>query len=212
MSNSQEQSKDVLRVANAMWSLGGPRVLRLDCGETRTVIKEGGGRFEIPPAAEESGEGDPATFIALNETHHMSKSNGGVRVANMGRRNVGKSPEYIQARMCEYTNAHRQGSDTEGEKAFKAWQKQQAPGYKGKRDILYHSIEAAPPFDILTEEGRSTGCGRRTSTPSGTTSNAKSDEMADDRTICRGFDPLLSQRFGDRRGRLGRAGQVRRTR
>lgn len=182
MSNSQEQSKDVLRVANAMWGAEAREYYRLDCGETRTVIKDSGGRFEIPPAAEESGEGDPATFIAMNETHHMSKSNGGSRVANMGRRNVGKAPSYIQARMCEYTNAHRQGSDTEGEKAFKAWQKQQAPGYKGKRDILYHSIEAAPPFDILTEDGRKHGLRQAYLDAEWNDIERKSDEIADDRT------------------------------
>jgi hypothetical protein len=182
ISNSQEQSKDVLRVANAMWSRAAREYYGLDCGETRTVIKGTGARFEIPPTAEESGEGDPATFVALNETHHMSKSNGGSRVAAMGRRNVGKSPDYIQARMCEYTNAHRQGSDTEGEKAYVAWQKQQAPGYKGKRDILYHSIEAAPPFDIETEEGRFRGLAQAYLDASWNDIQRKSDEMADDRT------------------------------
>ncbi|AGM28185.1 hypothetical protein [Mycobacteroides abscessus] len=182
MSNSQEQSKDVLRVANAMWGAAAREYYGLDCGETRTVLKGNGGRFEIPPSAEESGEGDPATFVALNETHHMSKSNGGTRVASMARRNVGKSPSYIQARMCEYTNAHRQGSDTEGEKAFKAWQKQQAPGYRGKRDILYHSIEAAPPFDILTEPGRFRGLNQAYLDADWNDIQRKSDEMADDRT------------------------------
>jgi hypothetical protein len=182
MSNSQEQSKDVLRVANAMWSHAAREHYGLDCGETRTVLKDGGGRFEIPPAAEESGEGDPATFVALNETHHMSKSNGGSRVAAMGRRNVGKSPAYIQARMCEYTNAHRQGSDTEGEKSFRAWQKQQAPGWKGKQDILYHSIEAAPPFDIVTEAGRLRGLRQAYVDADWNDIDRKSDEIADDRT------------------------------
>lgn len=182
MSNSQEQSKDVLRVANAMWSMAAREYYGLDCGETRTVIKNSGGRFEIPPAAEESGEGDPATFVALNETHHMSKSNGGARVAKMGRRNVGKSPAYIQARMCEYTNAHRQGSDTEGEGAFKAWQKQQAPGYRGVKDILYHSIEAAPPFDIVTEEGRQRALRQAYLDADWNDIKRKSAEMADDQT------------------------------
>lgn len=182
MSNSQDQSKDVLRVANGMWGAAAREFYSLDCGETRTIIKNSGGRFEIPPAAEESGEGDPATFVALNETHHMSKSNGGSRVANMGRRNVGKSPAYIQARMVEYTNAHRQGSDTEGEKAFKSWQKQQAPGYKDAKDILYHSIEAAPPFDILTKEGRFRGLRQAYLDAEWNDIERKSAEMADDRT------------------------------
>lgn len=182
MSNSQDQSKDVLRVANAMWSAEAREYYSLDVGDTRTIVRDTGGRFEIPTTSEESGEGDPATFVALNETHHMSKSNGGSRVANMGRRNVGKSPDYIQARMCEYTNAHRQGSDTEGERAFKSWQKQQAPGFRGKKDILYHSIEAAPPFDILTEEGRFKGLRQAYLDADWNDIQRKSDEMADDQT------------------------------
>lgn len=182
MSNSEAQSKDVLRVANAMWSRDARDYYGLDCGETRTIIKGTGARFEIPPTSEASGEGDPATFVALNETHHMSKSNGGSRVAAMGRRNVGKSPEYIQARMCEYTNAHRQGSDTEGESAYQAWQKQQAPNYKGDRDILYHSIEAAPPFDIDTAEGRVRGLNQAYLDADWNDIKRKSAEMADART------------------------------
>lgn len=157
MSNSQDQSKDVLRVANAMWTRHAREYYGLDCGDTRTVLKNGGGRFEVPPSAEESAEGDPATFIALNESHHMTHSNGGDDVAKVARRNVAKSPDTIQARLCEYTNAHRQGSESEGEKSFQAWQKQQMPGYSGDRDILYDSIEAAPPFDLITDEGRQRG-------------------------------------------------------
>lgn len=182
LSNSQEQSQDVLRVANGMWSRAAKEYYGLDTGTTRTVIKGTGGRFEIPPTSEESGEGDPATHIALNESHHMSKSNGGSKVAAMGRRNVAKAPEYIQARMVEYTNAHRQGSDTEGEKAYRAWQKQQAPGYRGKKDILYHSIEAAPPFDLITEKGRKRGLKQAYLDAKWNDMQRKSDEIADERT------------------------------
>lgn len=181
LSNSQEQSKDVLRIANGMWSKAAREYYSLDCGETRTIIKGVGARFEIPPSAETSGEGDPATFIALNETHHMTQSNRGDEVADVGRRNVGKSPDYIQARMCEYTNAHRQGMDSVGERAFKAWQKQQNPGYKEKRDILYHSIEAAPPFDIVSKEGRYRGLQQAYLDAEWNDIERKSDEIADDR-------------------------------
>ena len=157
LSNSLEQSKDVLRVANGMWSRDARDFYRLDCGETRTILKDSGGRFEVPPTSEGSGEGDPATFIALNETHHMTESSGGAKVARMAYRNVGKSPKQIQARVCEFTNAHRPGQDSVAEGAFNAWQKQMSPKYRGKRDILYDSIEAPPDTDILTEEGRVRG-------------------------------------------------------
>lgn len=157
LSNSEAQSKDVLRVANAMWSQDARGFYGLDCGETRTIIKGTGARFEIPPSSEASGEGDPATFVALNESHHMTAENGGHRVAAMGRRNVAKSPATIQARLCEFTNAHRQGYDSVAERSFSAWQKQLSRGYHGKRDILYDSIEAPPGTDILTPAGRMAG-------------------------------------------------------
>lgn len=182
MSNSEAQSKDVLRVANAMWSQDAREFYNLDCGETRTVLKTNGGRFEIPPSSEASGEGDPATFVALNESHHMTESNGGTRVAAMARRNVAKSPAQIQARLCEFTNAHRQGGASVAEASFEAWQHQQAKGYRGKRDILYDSIEAPPGTDILTEEGRLAGLRASYSDAEWNDIERLSDEMMDRRT------------------------------
>ena len=157
MSNSQEQSKDVLRVANAMWSKDAREYYDLDCGETRTVVRSNGGRFEVPMSSEASAEGDPATFVILNESHHMTHSNGGANVAAVARRNVGKSPKEIGARVVECTNAHVPGRDSVAEGSFVAWQKQQAPQHTGNRDILYDSIEAPPSTDILTDAGRQVG-------------------------------------------------------
>ena len=157
VANSESQSRDVLRVANAMWSRRAREFYDLDCGETRTIVKSNGGRFEIPPAAEASGEGDPATFVAINETHHMTETSGGQKVAAMARRNVGKSPSVIQARLVEFTNAHRQGGASVAEASHEAFLGQSAPGYHGKRDILYDSIEAPPGTDILSPAGRAAG-------------------------------------------------------
>ena len=182
ISNSGEQSKDVLRVANGMWSREAREFYGLDCGETRTVLKDSGGRFEVPPTSEGSGEGDPATFIALNETHHATESSGGAKVIRMAYRNVGKSPKVIQARACEFTNAHRPGQDSAAEKAFNAWQKQMAPKYRGARDILYDSIEAPPDTDIMSEEGRVRGLRAAYADAPWNDIPRISAEMVDDRT------------------------------
>ncbi|KAB2809252.1 terminase [Pimelobacter simplex] len=182
MSNSEAQSKDVLRVANAMWSREAREFYDLDCGETRTVLRPNGGRFEIPPSSEASGEGDPATFVALNESHHMTETSGGQRVAAMARRNVGKSPAEIQARLCEFTNAHKQGGGSVAESTFEEFQKQQAPGYRGKRDLLYDSIEAPPATDILTAEGRMAGARAAYSDAPWADLERICDEMMDSRT------------------------------
>lgn len=148
-SNSEDQSKDMMRVANAQLNSEARDYYRLDCAETRTIIKDSGGRLEVLTASERSNEGDPATFIALNESHHMTVSSGGVNLAKVARRNVGKSPASLQARMVEYTNAHESGSDSVAERSFNSWQKQTSGNNPAlNRDILYDSVEADPGLDF----------------------------------------------------------------
>jgi hypothetical protein len=154
-SNSEAQSKDVLRIANAMWSKDARIFYDLDCGETRTIIKNTGARIEVLTASETSAEGDPATFIFVNETHHMNDSNRGTRTAAVARRNVGKSPEALQARTLDGTNAHQSGSDSVAERTFNAWQEQVTAHRLNSAvpvDILYDSIEAPPYLDIYDPE------------------------------------------------------------
>lgn len=145
-SNSEAQSKDMLRVMNAMLGPEAREHYGIDTGETRSIIREGG-RTEVLTSSEKSSEGDPATFIALNESHHMTGPSGGHAVAEVARRNVAKSPSWIQARLCEFTNAHVQGMDSVAERSFTAWQSQLADD-RLKQDILYDSIEADPRIDI----------------------------------------------------------------
>jgi hypothetical protein len=156
-SNSEAQSKDMMRIANALLPQETRDHYAIDCGETRTILKDtGGGRMEILTASEKTAEGDPATFVGLNESHHMTESSGGHRIASVARRNVGKSPAHLQARLCEFTNAHQQGSESEAERSFEAWQKQ-VSGQAKKRDILYDSIEAPPNTDLYDDESRAAG-------------------------------------------------------
>ena len=155
-SNSEAQSKDVLRVANAQLCKQTREHYAIDCGETRTILKDTGGRLEVLTASEASSEGDPASFILLNESHHMTQSSGGHKVAKVARRNVGKSPASVQARLCEMTNAHQQGNDSTAERSFEAWQ-MQAAGKTKRRDILYDSIEAPPTTDLNDDVSRTAG-------------------------------------------------------
>ena len=147
--NSEPQARDTLRIANSMLSKDARSFYGLDCGETQTKLTDGsGGRMETLTASDASSEGDPATFIALNESHHMT-GDLGRRIADVARRNVGKSPAELQARMVEYTNAHRMGGDSVAEDSFNAWQKQVSGKYPGLRqDILYDSIEADPALRL----------------------------------------------------------------
>lgn len=148
--NSEAQAKDMLRIANALFNREARDFYQIDCGETRTILKDGG-RLELLTASEKSSEGDAATFIALNESHHMTEASGGHRIAEVARRNVGKSPAALQARLCEFTNAHRMGSDSVAERTFNAWQAQ-VSGRALRQDILYDSIEADPATRLHVED------------------------------------------------------------
>lgn len=148
--NSEAQAKDVLRVANAMLNREARDFYQIDCGETRTILKDGG-RLELLTSSEKSSEGDAATFILLNESHHMTESSGGHKIAEVARRNVGKSPASLQARLCEMTNAHRMGTDSVAERSFNAWQAQ-VSGRAARKDILYDSIEADPSTRLHVPE------------------------------------------------------------
>lgn len=154
-SNSEAQSKAVLRVANSQLGADAVDYYQLDKGQTATYVKGGGARMEVLTASERSSEGNPATFVMLNETHHMTRESGGQNLAAVARRNVGKSKRSVQARIVEFTNAHAQGSMSVGEKSFEAWQKQQSGKYKQlKKDILYDSIEYDPRLDFYDPQER----------------------------------------------------------
>lgn len=153
--NSLKQTNEVLGLANAMFSKELVKKLKIDTGITRT-LKPGGSRIVGLTSSEKSAEGDPATFIALNETHHFTEASGGHKLARVARRNVGKSPAWIQGRLCEFTNAHQMGVDSVAEQSFVAWQAQ-AMGRTRLKDILYDSIEAPPGLDMYSLDDIATG-------------------------------------------------------
>lgn len=153
--NSESQAKDVLRVLNAMIS----KKMRLRYGITPGKLQtqtRSGSMIELLTNSERSAEGDPPTAVFLNESHHMTVSSGGEGIAEVVRRNVGKSPDYIGARVLELTNAHQQGMDSIAERSYEAWQAQ-AAGKTHHRDILYDSIEADPATDLLDVESLERG-------------------------------------------------------
>lgn len=145
-SNSEAQSKDVLRVVNAMVSRDLADEVGVDPGLLQTKLASGT-LIEVLTASERSSEGDPADDIFLNESHHMTESSGGHRIAEVARRNVAKGPEGL-ARVLELTNAHEVGADSVGEQSYLAWQEKVSGGNRGRMDILYDSREAPAGLDL----------------------------------------------------------------
>jgi hypothetical protein len=106
--NSEGQAKDVIMVMNAMLDADMVAAYGIDKGITRTQLPSGS-RVEVLTTSERSGEGDPATAIFLNETHHMTVTSGGDRLAAVARRNAGKGPGWSRAgaRVHEHPPAGR---------------------------------------------------------------------------------------------------------
>ena len=146
--NSEGQAADVLRVLAAMIPAATREEYGVDVGTTR-IAAAGGGLVQLLTTSTASAEGDPASHITVNESHHLTKSNGGHSLAGVCRRNVGKSPGGL-ARVVEYTNAHQPGADSVAERSYHAWQSQ-VSGKAPSRDILYDSREAEPGI-VLGDE------------------------------------------------------------
>lgn len=121
----------------------------LDPGLTR-VFANGGGRLEPITASAPSAEGARPTFCALDETHHWMRANGGHKLAEVIRRNLGKSRDGM-ARSIETTNAHEMGMESVAERSYDAWQSQHTGRSKGST-ILYDSREAPPGVDMGDDE------------------------------------------------------------
>lgn len=111
----------------------------LDLGLTR-IYTRSGGKLEPISASAPTAEGARPTFCVLDETHLWLDTNGGHKLAEVIRRNLGKSRDGA-ARSVETTNAHELGRDSVAERSHNAWAAQQAR--TGSRaTILYDSREA----------------------------------------------------------------------
>lgn len=120
----------------------------LDPGLTR-VFSAGGGKLEPITASASTAEGARPTFCVLDETHHWVQANGGHKLAEVIRRNLGKSRDGA-ARSVETTNAHEMGIESVAERSYDAWQTQLA-GRTARATILYDSREAPAGIDLAEE-------------------------------------------------------------
>lgn len=113
----------------------------IDLGRTKVFLKgRPGCVIEPVTAAAGSREGQPITAAVLDETHLWLRSNGGIRLAAVLRRNLGK----MNGRSLESTNAFLPGEGSVAEETHKAWE-------KGQDGLLYEAVEA-PWVDNLSDK------------------------------------------------------------
>lgn len=120
----------------------------LDPGVTR-ILTGNRGRLEPITASAPTAEGARPSFVVMDETHHWTSGNGGHKLADVIRRNLGKSRDGA-ARSVESTNAHEPGQDSVAERSYNAWQATQA-GRTRREGLLYDAREAPPDVDLTDE-------------------------------------------------------------
>lgn len=129
----------------------------LDPGLTR-IYSENGGKLEPLTASSPTAEGAKPSFVVMDETHLWKEADGGHKLAQVIRRNLGKSREGA-ARSVETTNAHQMGEDSVAERSFNAWVSQVAAAEQGngRQTILYDSREAPADTDLRDDASLSAG-------------------------------------------------------
>ena len=122
------------------------RILRdydVEAGKTIFHVP-GGGQLMVITSSPTTEEGALTTFAILDQTESFLPNNGGVDLAEVMDRNVGKSG----SRIIETSNAWEPGKESVAENTFDAWVSQEEGRLKGKGKILYDSRMAPPDIDF----------------------------------------------------------------
>jgi hypothetical protein len=104
----------------------------------------GGGQLMVITSSPVTEEGALVTFGILDQTESFVQSNGGIDLAEVLDRNVGKSG----SRLLETSNAWEPGQESVAETTFDAWVAQEEGRLRGKGRILYDSRQAPPDTDF----------------------------------------------------------------
>lgn len=151
---AEEQTRNTMDMILAMLNES-PAVddYQLDIAYSRVFVGSNGknGLLKAITAASRSNEGKRPTFVVMDETHHWVESNGGHKLAEVIRRNLGKSRGGT-ARSIEATNAHDPNEDSVAERSWVAALAILEGRVKdASASILYDATEAPGGHDLSDE-------------------------------------------------------------
>jgi hypothetical protein len=119
----------------------------VETGKTLFYIP-GGGQLMVITSSPTTEEGALVTFAILDQTESFYPTNGGVDLAEVLDRNVGKQGN----RLLETSNAWEPGRESVAEKTFDAWVAQEEGKLRGRGRILYDARVAPPDTDFEDDE------------------------------------------------------------
>jgi hypothetical protein len=140
---SREQTKNTMTLFPGMVSDKLKKDYHVDLGKEIIHVRNGAGRIEAVTSSPRSLEGGRPTLVVLNESHHWLANNDGLAMADVIRRNLGKSRDG-SARSIEITNAHLPGEGSVAEATYDAIKNGEVAG------VWYDALEA-PPVPDLTD-------------------------------------------------------------
>jgi hypothetical protein len=115
----------------------------IETGKTIFYVP-GGGQLMVVTSSPTTEEGALVTFGVLDQTETWLPTNGGIDMAEVMDRNVGKQGN----RLLETSNAWEPGLDSVAEQTFEAWIAQEEGRLRGTGRILYDARMAPPDTDF----------------------------------------------------------------
>lgn len=138
---SREQTKTTMTLLPGMIPDPTKKEYALNPGKEIWYVRGGLGRIEAVTSSPRSLEGSRPSLVVLNETHHWLQNNEGLEMADVIRRNLGKSRDG-SARSIEITNAHLPGEKSVAEQTYDAIKAGDVAG------VWYDALEAPEVKDL----------------------------------------------------------------
>jgi hypothetical protein len=136
---------NTMRMVRALLPKGSRILKDYDVEAGKTIFHvPGGGQLMVITSSPTTEEGALTTFAILDQTESFYPNNGGVDLAEVMNRNVGKSG----SRIIETSNAWEPGAESVAESTYDAWVAQEEGRLKGKGKILYDARVAPPDVDF----------------------------------------------------------------
>ncbi|MGV9271573.1 terminase [Kitasatospora sp. NPDC003701] len=125
----------------------GPVADAYDIEPMESFVNVPDGRIEYVTSSGTSREGFRPVFSVMDQTESWSPTNGGRKLADVIRRNLGK----VGGASIETPNAFIPGVGSVAERSFEAWKKQQEGRTKLDTGVLFDHREAPPETDPADE-------------------------------------------------------------
>jgi hypothetical protein len=140
---SLEQTGNTMKLFQGLFTQRCIQKHSIDIGKERVYAYHGQRVINAVTSSPKSLEGNRATLVIMNETHHWQANNSGHDMADVIERNVTKSKDGA-ARTLAITNAYEPSEDSVAQRMREAWEEEQGDETMIDSGMCYDSLEAPP--------------------------------------------------------------------